>query len=310
VDKRQLIIFAKALTLTAGVTVASVLILTLYTSGSPWFPIAGRNHFPAQMRSVPIARSANELGMALFATAGVNTWNVDDLHAGRKLLQVVDASQRENKVQAFDAILKQRVQQARLADPSLKTSKIVVRSVSEGVVLLSVTAKTESACVRAGEVARAVPGIHRIAGKCEDYRWPEMKRVLNTGEHFVLLSLDPTPPAFRKSNKPLKETFHDYRVLGKTEIRDPDERKRLLRALYRATDDGGVPAQCFNPRHGINARLGDDTVDLVICFECSELKAYGKNGVLVRGMTGTGSPLETFNFAIERAGLPLPRQAH
>lgn len=68
------------------------------------------------------------------------------------------------------------------------------------------------------------------------------------------------------------------------------------------------PAHCFNPRHGISARLGDDTVDLVICFECHETKIYGKNGMLVRGVAT--SPLETFDIEAGIAGLPLPSQSH
>ena len=66
-------------------------------------------------------------------------------------------------------------------------------------------------------------------------------------------------------------------------------------------------AHCFAPRHGISARLGDDTVDLAICFQCRTIKAYGKNGML---RFGTIDPLETFNLAVYQEGLPLARQAH
>src|SRR5437867_960352 len=62
----------------------------------------------------------------------------------------------------------------------------------------------------------------------------ETKKVLDTGERFVLLSLDPMHPALRhESAPPPKETFHDYAILGKTEIRDAGARAELLRALYK-----------------------------------------------------------------------------
>src|SRR5438105_645960 len=79
----------------------------------------------------------------------------------------------------------------------------------------------------------------------------QMRKVLDSGERFVLLSLDPTHPALRrKSDPPPKETFHDYAVLGKTEIHDQKERGELLRALYKGVaDSDGLVANCFNPRH-------------------------------------------------------------
>ena len=64
-----------------------------------------------------------------------------------------------------DDDLKRRVEQALLADPSLKISSVAVQSVNQGVVLLSGTAKTLNAHVRAVEVAAAVPGVRWIASE-------------------------------------------------------------------------------------------------------------------------------------------------
>jgi hypothetical protein len=148
---------------------------------------------------------------------------------------------------------------------------------------------------------------HACNGKRCDWRWfhrqprnrferpqnvlaVETKRILDTGERFVLLSLDPTRPVFRGEpatwalpvNRepppppppdPTKEYFHEYVVLGKTEIRDQKQRAELLRALYKGIADwDGRAAACFIPRHGISATLAGETVDLVICFECSGMR--------------------------------------
>src|ERR1051326_5040663 len=91
----------------------------------------------------------------------------------------------------------------------------------------------------------------------------ETKRVLDTGERFVFLSLDPMHPALRNESAPRpKETFHEYAALGKAEIREAGARAELLRALYKGIrDSDGLVAACFNPRRGISATLGDETVD-------------------------------------------------
>jgi len=91
---------------------------------------------------------------------------VDGVQGVRNLLQVV-APEHEAAMQVSDDALKQRVEQALEADPSLKSSSIAVQSVNQGVVLLSGTANTLSAHLRAVEVAAAVPGVHRVASEIQ-----------------------------------------------------------------------------------------------------------------------------------------------
>ncbi|SRR5712691_8017143 len=135
----------------------------------------------------------------------------------------------------------------------------------------------------------------------------ETKRVLDTGERFILLSLDPTHPALRgESEPPPPETFHGYAVLGKIEIRDQTERAALLEALYKGIQDSeGRLALCFNPRHGVSATLAGETVDLVICFECLQVQTYAAHG---KGVLTTDLPEPTFNRALEAAGLPVAKR--
>ena len=91
---------------------------------------------------------------------------VDGVQGVRNLLQVV-APQHEKAMQVSDDDLKQRVEQALQADPSLKSSNITVQSVNQGVVLLGGTAKTLSAHLRAVEDAAAVPGVRRVASEIQ-----------------------------------------------------------------------------------------------------------------------------------------------
>ena len=91
---------------------------------------------------------------------------VDGVQNVRNLLQVV-APEHEKAMQVSDDDLKQRVEQALQADPSLKSSNIAVQSVNQGVVLLSGTAKILSAHLRAVEDAAAVPGVRRVASEIQ-----------------------------------------------------------------------------------------------------------------------------------------------
>jgi hyperosmotically inducible protein len=91
---------------------------------------------------------------------------VDGVQGVRNLLQVV-AEEHAKAMQVSDDDLKQRVEQALQAHPSLKSSSIAVQSVNQGVVLLSGTAKTLSAHLRAVEVAAAVPGVRRVASEIQ-----------------------------------------------------------------------------------------------------------------------------------------------
>ncbi len=90
--------------------------------------------------------------------------NIDGVLEVRNLLQVV-TPERKKAVQVSDDALKQRVEKALQADASLKESSISVKSVNKGVVLLSGTAKTLSAHLRAVETVAWVPGVERVSSE-------------------------------------------------------------------------------------------------------------------------------------------------
>jgi hypothetical protein len=121
-------------------------------------------------------------------------------------------------------------------------------------------------------------------------RIPEtVERLLGKAKLFELYSLDPE----RKTDKggkivPVKDGFHDWEVLGKTEVKGEAERKRLADALrFAAEDNFGMVAACFIPRHGIRLKGDGKTVDLVICFECLSVEVF-VNGERKEGFLTTG----------------------
>lgn len=130
----------------------------------------------------------------------------------------------------------------------------------------------------------------------------ETRRALDEGERLVLLSLDPERPL---PGLPTRPTFHGHTVLGETEIRDAKDRAELLRALYDgiATADGAAPA-CFNPRHGLRATHRDRTVELVICFECTQIEVHDGRG-RERGVRTAREPQPVLDRLLTKAGVPL-----
>jgi hypothetical protein len=125
----------------------------------------------------------------------------------------------------------------------------------------------------------------------------ETRRILNTADDFTLFALHPGRPLSGA------ELFHDYSVVGQFKLRRGKERNRLLSALYDgvAASDGKMRA-CFNPRHGIRATLGGQTVDVVICFECLLTEVH--KGDQVETFPTTDSPRKIFNESLTKAGLP------
>jgi osmotically-inducible protein OsmY len=94
------------------------------------------------------------------------TQKIEGVQGVRNLLQVV-APQHIQAVQVADDALKARIEKALQADPSLRDSRISVQSVNKGVVLLTGTAKTLSAHLRAVEVVAGMPGVQRVASEVQ-----------------------------------------------------------------------------------------------------------------------------------------------
>lgn len=187
-------------------------------------------------------------------------------------------------------------------------------------------------CVAAGAwlIAFAVFSRRQTPSEDSPYKHPalskETRAILDSSESFVLVSIDPTPPfpenhidsltdlfANEKSQSPTtntepkrdtRELFHDYPVLGRMEINDPKRKSQLLSALYKGVKKyRGAVASCFEPRHGIIAKKGTNTVELVICFACEQVAEYSDGNYGWSLMSK--EPRELFNRTLAEAGVPL-----
>ncbi|MBY0232173.1 MAG: hypothetical protein K2W96_23085 [Gemmataceae bacterium] len=132
----------------------------------------------------------------------------------------------------------------------------------------------------------------------------DTRRILDAADGVELISLDPK----RIDAEAKDQGFHGYKPLGKTSLKRKADRAKLLKALYKGIDDSdGTVAGCFNPSHGIRAKSGGKTVELVICYQCCSMTVHldGK----ASGVLTTPSPSKLFNSILADAKVPLPKQA-
>jgi hypothetical protein len=95
--------------------------------------------------------------------------------------------------------------------------------------------------------------------------------ILKQAEQIELISVDP----YLRIDAKQPDSFHGWKLLGQTTIKDAEQRKKLLTAYEEGVTIkvAGV-AKCFEPRHGIRVVHDGKTIDLVICFSCIRVLVY------------------------------------
>ncbi|RYZ88979.1 MAG: hypothetical protein EOP04_08065 [Proteobacteria bacterium] len=127
--------------------------------------------------------------------------------------------------------------------------------------------------------------------------------VLQKSEQLELFSVKPHP-RFGEA----KPGFCDHEIVGQTVITDPKSKSELLASFY----DGLVPPSnksmmfgCFQPRHGLRAKLDGKTVDILVCFRCRQFNVY-ENGKEVKSyQLVTDAPQPKFNEVLAAANVAI-----
>jgi len=134
---------------------------------------------------------------------------------------------------------------------------------------------------------------------CEKNKLPSTtESILRNADSFELYSLNPA-----RMETTLPNDFHGWHVLGQVTIEDRAIQKSLLNSLdsgIRATDL--KPASCFNPRHAIRATKGNDRVDLLVCFECSQIYMF-LNGKKLDTLLVSRAPQASFDGVLRNAAV-------
>jgi hypothetical protein len=128
---------------------------------------------------------------------------------------------------------------------------------------------------------------------------------MSTTGVMTVYSLEPEPQMPEQVQKS-KPHSHHWLEIGHAPLDDPAERETVLRELVANIEAGrGFTAvACFLPRHGIRWTDGENEIDLVICFQCSQVVRHGNRRgnsfvisdsklepILDRHLTEAGVPL-------------------
>ena len=142
----------------------------------------------------------------------------------------------------------------------------------------------------AGNAADPVPGGRFFAGpdfasrseterhwsrKAIEAAAPATIPALSVAKSVAIYSLDPTRLEDFRPGVTDRKHFHCYPILGRAEWR-PGELDTLRRTLI----EGLVPSErvlCFAPRHGMRIHTPTVTIDLVLSFECHEMRIFGSS---------------------------------
>lgn len=134
------------------------------------------------------------------------------------------------------------------------------------------------------------------------------REVLEQADTVTFFTLNPTRLVEGKLS-PEKERLRNYGVLGKVEITDAAERRRLVEAIYEGLrgEDAG-PADCFIPRHGLRFTRGSRTIEFVICFQCTWVHIYQDDAEHATRMLFGAGVRPVFDAIVERAKLAFSKQ--
>ena len=103
---------------------------------------------------------------------------------------------------------------------------------------------------------------------------------------------DPVPPG--------ATLLHGYSVIKACRIDDRRTREEILGAFDDGIADhrGGVPVDCFRPRHAIRIVRDGVTTDYLICFQCSNWMIW-KDDERTGGGDTSDSALTTFDRILD-----------
>jgi hypothetical protein len=121
------------------------------------------------------------------------------------------------------------------------------------------------------------------------------EKIFSSGKSLTLYSLEP----LRQSEK--SEEFQGYAVIGKTEIHNQSFKQFLKKAFLNDLADSNIKTECFNPRHGIRIADGNETVDLLISFECENFVSFAGEQKGAGNIFGKSKVL--FDQALTDAGI-------
>ena len=141
----------------------------------------------------------------------------------------------------------------------------------------------------------------------------EALKILQQAETMEVLALDPNQQRERSEKPDTEEKaaaendFHGWKILGRTKVTDGAIRKEVVTSLLKGMQEIDVGAKCFIPRHGLRVTAGDESVDMVICFQCSRLSAYVNKNPKDEYLLVDGTAAPALNKILKKVGISLAK---
>ena len=93
--------------------------------------------------------------------------------------------------------------------------------------------------------------------------------------------------------------LHGWQILQCCPINDSETQLILLHALDKGIDQGGgIPIDCYNPRHAIRLKTKTTTTDYLICFQCNNYVVWDGDQETGGGLISR-APQAIFNEVLE-----------
>jgi hypothetical protein len=129
------------------------------------------------------------------------------------------------------------------------------------------------------------------------------KSILEKADKIELISLDPGNP--ERDERPPKGDYFGWKELGRTTIDDPEILRNVVSTVEKGFEVGGRAAACFWPRHALHVSHKGKTVDILICFHCSQVAVYVDGKQVDPYLTISLSPQPVLDKLLIDAKVPL-----
>ncbi len=158
-------------------------------------------------------------------------------------------------------------------------------------------------------------GFAALLGACSSKSPPwggglrgDARRVMEAPDSVELVAVVP-PHEVEGRREGERPELRGQIALARATMASADERKRVSDVLIDAVDSNGSPAACFDPHHAATLKRGDKQVDVVICYQCSQMYVYGpgSSDEVHLAIDGAREPAMNAVFAAHQLPTTKPR---
>jgi hypothetical protein len=103
------------------------------------------------------------------------------------------------------------------------------------------------------------------------------RAILDSPDTFILYHINAHPDEDQVKHAPPGTFFHDYLIVGSAVVSNPGDITAMRKAIYASAGRGELFA-CYDPGYALHAVRGSRFVDLVMCFDCTQMEIFDNVG--------------------------------